>query len=171
MLLLQRPCMRILVIMRDGGHDVVFYLYHGHSCTDKTFYYTETTHKPYFDLNFTEICSLWSIWQEVTIGLGNASTPYWQLGITQTNDEPIHWRKHMHHLAIMCVNTLRLKQICRHFAYGILKCIFLYENARISLKIWLKFVPKDRINNILALVQIMAWRRPGDKPLSEPMMF
>ena len=40
----------------------------------------------------------------------------------------------------------------------------------ISLKISLKFVPKVRINNIPALVQIMAWRRPGDKPLSEPMM-
>ena len=26
------------------------------------------------------------------------------------------------------------------------------------------------INNISALVQIMAWRRPGDKPLPEPMM-
>ena len=25
------------------------------------------------------------------------------------------------------------------------------------------------INNILALVQVMAWRRPGDKPLSEPI--
>ena len=34
----------------------------------------------------------------------------------------------------------------------------------------LKFVPKGQMNNILALVQIMAWRRPGDKPLSEPMM-
>ena len=31
-------------------------------------------------------------------------------------------------------------------------------------------VPKSPINNIPALVQIMAWRRPGDKPLSEPMM-
>ena len=37
-------------------------------------------------------------------------------------------------------------------------------------KISLKFVPKGRINNIPALVQIMAWRCPGDKPLSEPMM-
>ena len=45
------------------------------------------------------------------------------------------------------------------------------ENVRISIKISLKFVPKDPINNhIPALVQIMAWRRPGDKPLSEPMM-
>ena len=33
-----------------------------------------------------------------------------------------------------------------------------------------KFVPTGQINNIPALVQIMAWRRPGDKPLSEPMM-
>ena len=38
---------------------------------------------------------------------------------------------------------------------------------------WLKFrkfVRKGSINNIPALVQIMAWRRPGDKPLSGPMM-
>ena len=32
------------------------------------------------------------------------------------------------------------------------------------------FFPKGPINNIPALVQIMAWRRPGDKPLSEPML-
>ena len=37
-------------------------------------------------------------------------------------------------------------------------------------KISLKFVPMSLISNIPALVQIMAWRRPGDKPLSEPMM-
>ena len=40
----------------------------------------------------------------------------------------------------------------------------------ILIKISLKFVPKVPINNIPSLVQIMAWRRPGDKPLSEPMM-
>ena len=32
------------------------------------------------------------------------------------------------------------------------------------------FVPRGLINNIPALVQIMVWRRPGDKPLSELMM-
>ena len=37
--------------------------------------------------------------------------------------------------------------------------------------ITLKFVPKGSINNILALVQIMAWRPSGDKQLSEHMMF
>ena len=67
-------------------------------------------------------------------------------------------------------NTLRPRQDGRHFPDDIFKCIFLNENARISLKISLKVVPKVRINNIPALVQIMAWRRPGDKPLSEPMM-
>ena len=68
------------------------------------------------------------------------------------------------------LNTLRPRQNGRHFADDIFKCIFLYENAQISLKISLKFVPKVRINNIPALVQIMAWRRPGDTPLSEPML-
>ena len=46
----------------------------------------------------------------------------------------------------------------------------LNENVSISLKISPKFVPKVQINNILSLVQIMAWCRPSDKPLSEPMM-
>ena len=67
-------------------------------------------------------------------------------------------------------NTLRPRQNGRYFADDIFKCIFLNENAWISLKISLKFVPKVRISNIPALVQIMAWRRPGDKPLSEPVM-
>ena len=68
------------------------------------------------------------------------------------------------------VNTLRPRQNGRHFADDIFKCIVLNENVSISIKFSLKFVPKGPINNIPALVQIMAWRRPGDKPLSEPMM-
>ena len=47
---------------------------------------------------------------------------------------------------------------------------FCNENLRISIKISLKCVPKGPVNNIPALVQIMAWRQPGDTPLSEPMM-
>ena len=56
------------------------------------------------------------------------------------------------------------------FPNDIFKCIFLNENAWISIKISLKFVPKGPINKIPALVQIIAWRRSGDKPLSEPMI-
>ena len=64
------------------------------------------------------------------------------------------------------VNTLRTGQHGSHFADDTFKRIFLNENVLISIKIPLKFVPQGPINNIPALVQIMAWRRPGDKPLS-----
>ena len=68
------------------------------------------------------------------------------------------------------VNTLRPRQNGRHFADDMFKCIFLKENVWIPIEISLKFIPKGSINNNPALFQIMAWRRPGDKPLSEPMM-
>ena len=71
---------------------------------------------------------------------------------------------------ILPVNTLRLRQNGRHFADVTFKRIFLNENIGISIKISLKFVPKGPINNIPALVQVMAWRRPGHKPLTEPMV-
>ena len=40
----------------------------------------------------------------------------------------------------------------------------------ISIQISLTFVPMVRIDNFAALVQVMAWRRSGDKPLPEPML-
>ena len=64
-------------------------------------------------------------------------------------------------------NTLKPTQDGRHFPDDIYTCIFLNENEWHSIKMSLKFVA---INNFPALVQIMAWRRPGNKPLSEPMM-
>ena len=70
-----------------------------------------------------------------------------------------------------CVlSILRPRQNGRHFPDDIFKRISLNENVWITIKISLKFVPKGPINNIPALVQIMAWRRLGDKPLSEPML-
>ena len=73
-------------------------------------------------------------------------------------------------LYIHTVNTLRPRQNGRHFADDIFKCIFLNENVWIPTKMSMNFVPKCPIDNIPALVQIMAWRRPGDKRLSEPIM-
>ena len=40
----------------------------------------------------------------------------------------------------------------------------------ISIRISLKFVPKGLIDKMFALIQVMAWRLTGDKPLPEPMM-
>ena len=46
--------------------------------------------------------------------------------------------------------------------------IFLSFSWMKILELRLNFFPKSPINNIRALVQIIAWRRPADKPLSEP---
>ena len=48
--------------------------------------------------------------------------------------------------------------------------VFFNENTRMSIEISLKFIHKGSINSIPALVQIMAWCRLGDRPLSEPML-
>ena len=68
------------------------------------------------------------------------------------------------------LNSLRPRQNDRHFTDDTFKCIFLNEYVRISIRISLKFVPKGPINSIPVLLQIMAWRRPGDRPLSEVMI-
>ena len=59
-------------------------------------------------------------------------------------------------------NSLRPRRNRRHFADDIFKCIFLNEDVWIPIEFSLKFVPRGPINNISALVQIMAWPRPGD---------
>ena len=74
------------------------------------------------------------------------------------------------HCFIPHFNTLRPRQNGSHFPDDIFKCIFLNGNVRISIKISLKFVPNGPINKIPALVQVMAWRSSGDKPLSDPIM-
>ena len=55
-------------------------------------------------------------------------------------------------------------------ADDLFKCIFVIENVRISTKVSLKFVPKGPINNIVALIQIVARHQSGDKPLSEALV-
>ena len=74
-------------------------------------------------------------------------------------------------LFICSINILKPRQNGRHFADDIFKCIFLNEYVWISIKIPLKSVPGGPpINIVPTLVMIMAWRRPGEKPLSEPML-
>ena len=105
----------------------------------------------------------------VNAGLGNGSV----LSNTKALLEPMLLNRLWCCIAVVkleCINTLRPRQNGRHFADDTFKRIFVNENVRILIEISLKFVPKGPINNIPALVQIMAWRRPGDKPLSEPMM-
>ena len=65
---------------------------------------------------------------------------------------------------------LRLDKIAAIMADDISKWIFLDENGRIPTQISLKFISKSPVDNKLTLVQVIAWRRTGDKPLPEPMM-
>ena len=65
---------------------------------------------------------------------------------------------------------MKQRQNGHHFADDIFKRIFFNEKVLISIKISLKFVPKGPIDNITALIQIMARYRTDDKPISEPML-
>ena len=128
--------------------------------------------KPDDDMAFacTQIMTILFGWRQT-----NSTVPWGQL---ISHDFPHEGRGIVHSSNLLSGNvsirqsgdTLRPRQNDCHFADDIFKCIF-YGNVWISLKISLKFVPDVRINNIPALVQIMAWHHPGDKPLSEPMMF
>ena len=58
---------------------------------------------------------------------------------------------------MVLIYTLRLGKNCRYVPDDIFKCILLNDSVLILNKIPLKFVPKTPINNIPAMVQIMAW--------------
>ena len=52
----------------------------------------------------------------------------------------------------------------------IFKSIFFNEDISILIKISMKFVPRGPVDNKSALVQVMALRWTGDKPIPEPML-
>ena len=105
---------------------------------------------------------IWLIWlhsprQSFCLSFYQAHMPLWNLVTTVS-------------ACILTLNSSHHGQNGRHFPGDILKCIFMNEKFYILIQILLKFVPKGVIKNIPALAQIMAWRRSGDKPLSEPML-
>ena len=75
-----------------------------------------------------------------------------------------------HLYGALLINTLRTRQNGRYLPDDIFKGILLNENVWILIIISLKFLHNGLTNNMPTLIQIMACRRPGDKPLSEPMM-
>ena len=114
---------------------------------------------PFFSLTFSYKLSLENVFWLVC---------HWRLLLRIQLTMNQHWFEVMAQHWI--VDTLRLRQNGRHFTDDTFKRISVNENVRISIKFSLKFILKCPINNIPALVLIMAWRRPGDKPLSEPVM-
>ena len=90
--------------------------------------------------------------------------------LTYPSPNVMHHHEFSRVVLVFRLNSLRPRQNRRHFADDVFKCNYLNENVWIPIEILLEFVPKGSFNNIPALVQIVAWRRTGDKPLSEPMM-
>ena len=99
---------------------------------------------------------------------------YWRLQLQPTSCPPgkIMWWKDV---SPRCILPLILTHRARDKIAAISQTTFsiafsfLNENIWISNKMSLKYVPGVLIDNMSALVQIMACCRPGDKPLSEPM--
>ena len=73
------------------------------------------------------------------------------------------------YVCVCCLIILGLKRNGRRFA-DILKSISSCENCSILIKISHQFLPMGLINNMASLVQMMAWCRTGEKPISEPVM-
>ena len=92
-------------------------------------------------------------WGNINIQIFYPFSKLWR----QLDEIPSHWRQ---------FNSFTPEQNGRHFPDD----IFMNENVRIAIQISFKFVPKALIDNKSASVQVMAWRRTGDKPLPEPKL-
>ena len=66
----------------------------------------------------------------------------------------------------LVLNTFKTRQNGRHFPDDIVKCKSSNENIYFD-KYFTAVCSRGPMNDIPALVQIMAWRRPGDNQLSE----
>ena len=116
------------------------------------------------------VCSSWRSWYPCHLHPDPSDFTKWPLlwQIAQTNADLSTGGDT--ELNGMPFNTLRLRQNCRNLSDNSFRCVFLSEDLWILLKISLKCVSEIWINNIPVLVQIMAWRQSGNKPVSKPMM-
>ena len=74
------------------------------------------------------------------------------------------------HWNVVILTHLPPNKMAAILADDIFKRIFLNENVWISIQIALNFFPYGPIDTKSTLVQVMAWRQTGDKPLPETMM-
>ena len=69
------------------------------------------------------------------------------------------------------VNSSTLDKMVVISQTTLLKCIFMNEKFCTSIRISLELLPKGQNNNNKSsLVQVMAWRRKGDKPFPESVL-
>ena len=73
-------------------------------------------------------------------------------------------------LQLRAINSLRPRQMDAISQTPFSNAFSWMKMFEFRLKFHWSFFPRVQLNNIPAMVQIMAWRRPDDKPLYEPMM-
>ena len=102
-----------------------------------------------------------SLIQKTSAGIMHIMVMCWEIYSLHIH---IHWGieamligKYLYAVKLLSLNTLRPRQNDPHLPYDIFKFP-------------LNFVSQGPINNVPALVQMMDWRWPGDKPLSESTM-
>ena len=78
--------------------------------------------------------------------------------------------RHLAQLPCSSGHCLNCNGRCITWFADIFKRIFINKNYSILILISLKFAPNGVIDNKATLVQVMAWRRKGDKPLPDPML-
>ena len=113
-------------------------------------------------------------WRSVTTYMGRIAQKQWGIAASHARET---WPLGASWSALTCWVQTDFSHILSHWGRDKMAANFLmtFSNAFswmklwVSLKISLKFAPMGPIDNIPALAQIMAWRRPGHKPLSEPM--
>ena len=71
----------------------------------------------------------------------------------------------MYGITTSIFNLSPLDKMAAILADNNFKCIFLNDIDRILIRISLKFVARSPVDNKPALVQVMACRRTGEKPL------
>ena len=135
----------------------------------------------YIYSNVTKIIIATYFLNHISIWWSNKSQHYCCIEFMVISHQAIHWSTFLVILGLSelkcepgmftagAFNTLRLRKIVVIFQKT-------FSNTFSGMKVyefwfqlhWSLFIG-DPINNIPTLVQIMAWRRPGDKPLFEPI--
>ena len=108
--------------------------------------------------------------------------PCWQLPVQSVIEIssqltfPFQWRCGVslmaNHHCFLCfhLNTSPPRQNGCYFTADIFKCIFMNKNFVFRFKSHWNLFLRAQFNNKSVLLQVMAWCRIGDKPLSQPMI-
>ena len=135
----------------------IIHWYHSYCCLSQSLDEIAQIYNLVFSTGFSWL-SMFEFWLYATVSSWGFN--WWDVSISSVKPSVTC------HIPISSVNSSPPEQNGCHFANN----IFLTENGKILIQFSLKFVPKSPIGNKSTLVQVMACRLFGAKPLPEPML-